>query len=268
MLRFRSTGRSHAGRVRGNNEDAGFAGPYLQLVCDGVGGAAAGEVAAATTAYVVAAMAALRRDEAPLRVLESALVSAHDQLRLGTAADATRRGMSTTLTALFTDGRSCALAHVGDSRAYLLRDGGLVPLTRDHTLVQHLLDEGLVSPEEAWRHPRRNVVLRVVDGDTVPDTDLRLVELRPGDRLLVCSDGLTDLVEERRIALLLDVEDAGAAADALVEAALAAGGRDNVTCVVSDVVDGPRIVPDGKHLGAFADPFLVVDPAAVHAVGA
>jgi len=268
MLRFRSAGRSHVGLVRDTNEDAGFAGPYLQLVCDGVGGAAAGEVAAATTAYVVGALAALRTGEPPSRVLESAVVAANEQLRLGTAADESRRGMSTTLTALLTDGHSCAIAHVGDSRAYLLRDGELVALTRDHTLVQQLLDDGLLEPQDAMGHPRRNVVLRVLDAEGAPDADITLVDLRPGDRLLTCSDGLTDLVEESRIAQLLDTGEPQAAADALVEAALGAGGRDNVTCLVSDVVDGPRIVPDGSHLGAFADPFLVVDPTAVRAVGA
>ncbi len=268
MLRFGSSGRSHTGLVRPHNEDSGFAGPTLQLVADGVGGAAAGEVASATAAYVTSALAlaSARAGRVDLLgLLARAVRLTHEQLRAGTAQDPTRAGMGTTLTALLTDGDRVALAHVGDSRAYLLRDGVLTQLTADHTYVQSLVDAGVLSRADARRHPRKNVVLRALDGEHPVEPDLALVDVRLGDRLLVCSDGLTDLVGDPQIAACLELPEPGPAADALVDAALAAGGVDNVTCLVSDVVDGPRLVPDGRQLGAFRDPSLVVDPAAVHA---
>lgn len=264
MLRFSSTGRSHPGLVRSNNEDSGFAGPYLQLVADGVGGAAAGEIASATAAYVTCALAAGAPQSDLLELLGRAVRISHEQIRAGTALDPARTGMGTTLTALLTDGSQVALAHVGDSRAYLLRDGELVQLTRDQTLVQTLVEEGLITRDEARRHPYKNVVLQAVDGDHPATPDLALVDVRPGDRLLVCSDGLSDLVDDEQILACLDEQEASEAVDRLVEAALAAGGRDNVTCLVSDVVDGPALQPVGAVLGALGDPWLVVDPAAVH----
>lgn len=267
MLRFVSAGRSHPGLVRTDNEDSGFAGPTLQLVADGVGGAAAGEVASATTAYVTSALAlAAGRSSDPdlLDVLGRAVRLSHEQLHAGIAADPARAGMGTTLTALLTDGARVAIVHVGDSRAYLVRGGVLTQLTRDHTYVQTLVEAGVLSRAEVRRHPRRNVVLQAVNGERPATPDLGLVDVRVGDRLLVCSDGLSDLVVDDQVLACLQVADVQDAASALVDAALAAGGHDNVTCLVSDVVDGPRVVGDGRHFGAFCDPHLVVDPAAVH----
>lgn len=264
MLRFRSAGSSHRGLVREGNEDSGFAGPYLQLVADGVGGAAAGEVASATAAYVVTALHLADPTADVLELLARSVESAHEQLRAGAAVDNARSGMGTTLTALLTDGVRVALGHVGDSRAYRFGDGELSRLSRDHTFVQTLVDGGAITAEEARRHPHKNVVLEVVTGERPSRPDLVLVDLVVGDRVLLCSDGLTDLVEDDRIAnRLAAATDPEAAASALVDDALAAGGLDNVTCVVADVVEGPRLQPDGLRLGAFADPYLVVDPAAV-----
>jgi len=253
------------GRERTNNEDSGFAGPRLVLVADGVGGAAAGEVASATAAYVTSALTLAEPDADLLEVLGRAVWLTHEQLVVGTTLDEGRTGMGTTLTALLTDGRRVALAHVGDSRAYLARDGGLVQLTGDHTFVQTLVDQGLLTRDEARHHPRKNVVLQVVDASQAAAPDLTLLDVRLGDRLLVCSDGLTDLVDDELIRSCLASGDPALAADSLVEAALEAGGLDNVTCVVADLADGPPVVPDGARLGAFGDPHLVVDPSAVHA---
>jgi PPM family protein phosphatase len=263
VLRFAYAGRSHPGLVREENEDSGFAGPTLQLVADGVGGAAAGEVASATTAFVTSAMAmeaASRPGTDLVEALTHAVLGAHRRLVEGTAADPGRAGMGTTWTALMTDGALVALGHVGDSRAYLLRDGRLVQLTRDHTLVQGLVDDGLITREEARAHPRRNVVLQAVEATYPPEADVTLLDVRLGDRLLVCSDGLTDLVDDDRIRACLLEPDRDAAVDALVDAALEAGGKDNVTCLVSDLVDGPRLVPDGLLLGALRDPALPLPP--------
>ena len=268
MLRFDYGGRSHTGLVRTNNEDSGYAGPYLQLVADGVGGAAAGEVASATAAYVTSALAnrVAATPGADLSGLfEEAVRLTHEQLRAGTAAEPARFGMGTTLTVLLTDGERVVLGHVGDSRAYRLRDGELAELSHDDTYVQTLVDAGVISREDACRHPKKNVVLQAVDGEHLATPDVRAVDVHLGDRLLVCSDGLTDLVDDGQVALCLTLDDPDEAATALVDAALAAGGVDNVTCVVADVVDGPRLVPDGLKLGAASDPWLVVDPAAVHA---
>lgn len=265
MVRFTSAGVSDTGRVRGNNEDSGFAGPSLALVADGVGGASAGEVASATAAYVTTALALGDPQADVLDLLARAVRVTHDQLCRGTALDPARAGMGTTLTALLTDGTRLALAHVGDSRGYLLRDGELHQLTRDQTLVQLLVDEGLITGEEARRHPRRNVVLQALDASRPATPELTLLDLRVGDRFLLCSDGLSDLVDDDAIrAGLLGGGPDGAAAQ-LVAEALERGGTDNVTCVVCDVVDAPALVREGTRLGAFTDPRLVVDPAAVHA---
>lgn len=263
MLRFGYDAESHVGLVRDGNEDAGFAGPYLQLVADGVGGAAAGEVASATTAYVVCALAAMEHHGDLVEMLGAATRTAHEQLRLGVELDPARAGMATTLTAVVTDGHRCALVHIGDSRAYLLRDGELHRLTADHTFVQSLVEQGRLAPEEVRRHPYRSVVLRSVDAETPPEPDAVYLDLRVGDRLLLCSDGLTDLVADEAIRATLAEMGRDDAVGALMGAALEAGGRDNVTCLVSDVEDGPTLVRTGMVLGAMADPYLVVDPAAV-----
>lgn len=268
MLRFSGRGVTDTGLVREHNEDAAFVGPSVALVADGVGGAAAGEVASATAAYVVAATALSRVGGHPETVLRMAAEAARANLVAGVRQDATREGMATTLSAVVCDGRRVVLGHVGDSRAYLLRGGRLRQVSRDHTWVQQLVDEGRITPEAASRHPWRNVVVRSLDGSDVMPVELDLVDLdaRDGDRLLLCSDGLTDLVPDSRIEELLEQQPPEGAAEALVRAALAAGGRDNVTCLVLDVVDGAPVVGDGQLLGAVFDPANIVDPAAVHLV--
>jgi PPM family protein phosphatase len=264
MLRFSGAGVSDVGRVRPHNEDSGFVGPYVALVADGVGGAAAGEVASATTAYAVSATALGHFLDLPELVLAEAEKAARAAVRHGVQRDLTRLGMATTLTALICDGSRVVLGHVGDSRAYRLRDGVLTQISTDHTYVQHLVDSGQLDREAAGRHPWRNVVLRSIDGDPEgPGLDLTPVPARPGDRLMLCSDGLTDLVPDGRIAEVLGLSDPLSAAAVLTQSALAAGGKDNITCIVLDVVDGPLVVGDGQLLGALRDVANIVDPAAV-----
>lgn len=267
MLRFSGAGVSDVGRVRPHNEDSAFVGPYVALVADGVGGAAAGEVASATTAYVVSATALCRFGQDPASIIREAVSAARASLQHGVGLDMERTGMATTLSVVVCDGRRVVLGHVGDSRAYLLRDGALRQVSRDHTWVQQLIDAGQLARDEAVRHPWRNVVLRSLDGDPaseVPEADVVDLEVREGDRLLLCSDGLTDLVEEARIAEVLGLVDPQSAAAVLTQSALGAGGRDNVTCVVLDVVDGPPVSGDGVLLGAMRDLANIVDPAWVH----
>ena len=160
MLRFSGAGVSDVGRRRDHNEDAAYVAPYVAVVADGVGGAAAGEVASATAAHVLAATALARFGRDPVEVAREALEVALTSLRAGAAADERREGMATTLTGVVSDGTRVALVHVGDSRAYLWRDGTLVRLTRDHSYVQQLLDEGAVDPTTVATHPWRHVVVR------------------------------------------------------------------------------------------------------------
>src|SRR4051794_15328514 len=265
MLRISGTGESHVGLVRPNNQDSAFVGPTCMLVADGVGGGAAGEVASATTAYAVAASALLHAGEDPASVLREAVRVAQAQVRAGVLADDRRAGMATTLTAVFTDGNEFVLAHLGDSRGYVFRDGGLTRVTRDHTYVQELIDEGRLDQSAAAAHPWRNVVLRTVNGSEDGEPDISALFLHPGDRILLASDGLTDLVGEAEIARLLTGRSDDDAVSGLVAAALGRGGRDNITCVLATVVDGPSISADGMLLGSVRDPANVLDIAAVRA---
>jgi protein phosphatase len=263
VLRISGVGVSHVGLVRSGNEDAGFVGPTCMLVADGVGGAAAGEVAAATTAYIVSAVALIDSSADPGATLRAGVRMAQEQLATGVRQDPARAGMATTLTALATDGERFALAHLGDSRGYLLREGALRRVTTDHTYVQRLIDEGSLPASAAADHPWRNVVLRSVNGTLEEVGEIHAVDLRPDDRVLLASDGLTDLVEDERIEEILLRHDDDAAAHALVDEALALGGRDNVTCVLGTIIEGPEVVSDGLLVGALRDPWNIVDPAAV-----
>lgn len=263
MLQFRYDALSDTGRVRENNEDAGFAGPYLLCVADGVGGAAAGEVASATTAYVVSARALAHPGHDPLQVLARAVADAHEHITDGVVMSPHRKGMATTLTAVLTDGRRFGLAHVGDSRAYLLRDGVLSQVSHDQTLVQELVDAGRLTAAQAAASPYRHIVLQAVDATTEPRPDLLWLDLRPGDRLLLCTDGLTDVLPDSALAVLGSLPTRADAVRNLVEAALDGGSQDNVTVVVADVVDDEPVVGMGEVLGAGRDLANVVDPAGI-----
>jgi serine/threonine protein phosphatase PrpC len=263
MLRFRHFARSHQGNVRQNNEDAGFAGLSLLLVADGVGGAAAGEIASATTVHVVTSVA-MRPEviDDPAATLGAAINAAYARLRDGVRASSSRAGMATTLTAVLTDGAGFALAHIGDSRGYLLRDQELRQVTRDDTLVQALVDDGDISAEDVATHPLRSHVVKSITPETPPEAHIAGLDVQEGDRLLLCSDGLSDVVDRDAIASILAEGTPESAASALVDAALAAGGPDNVTCVVADVESGELVATPGQRVGALRDPANLVDPDA------
>lgn len=237
-LTLRYAARSDVGHLREDNEDSGYASPHLLVVADGMGGAAAGEVA---SSVAVAAMATLDEDEPGGDVLETiggTVTRIEDQLAGLVEAEPGLRGMGTTLTAVLRDDTRLALVHVGDSRGYLLRAGKLERITRDHTLVQSLIDSGRISEHDASTHPQRNVLTRVLDGGHPTEADLSIREVKAGDRILLCSDGLTGVVSSETIgATLLASDDPQDAVDELVELALRAGGPDNITCVVADVID-------------------------------
>ncbi|HEY8455473.1 MAG TPA: protein phosphatase 2C domain-containing protein [Actinopolymorphaceae bacterium] len=273
-MRFTFSVESHVGYVRTNNEDSAFAGPHLLLVADGVGGAAAGEIASASVAYVMSAIsmspkAPLQADPSDvLGVLRESIEFAHNHLKEGVAENPVRSGMATTLTAVLTDGQRFGLAHLGDSRAYLMRGGQLSRLTTDHTFAQTLVDDGHITEEEAAVHPFRSAVVRNVNGEDPHEPDLALIDLQVGDRLLLCSDGLTDLVPDDMLAGYLSDPSPDLAVRNLVQSALQAGGQDNVTCVVADV-DPRELMPWSRRCyycrmaGAVTDLGNLIDPAAV-----
>ncbi len=235
-LVLRYAARSDRGLVRSNNEDSVYAGARLLALADGMGGHAAGEVA---SQLMIAALAHLDDDE-PGDDLLGKLAAA---TRHGNAAIAEQveeepelDGMGTTLTAILFAGSKLGLAHIGDSRAYLLRDAVLTQITRDDTFVQSLVDEGRITAEQAHTHPQRSLIMRALTGNEIEPT-LTVRESRAGDRYLLCSDGLSDVVSDETIADVLSNGTPAESADRLIELALRSGGPDNVTVVVADVID-------------------------------
>jgi PPM family protein phosphatase len=248
---------SDVGRVRKDNQDSGYVGPHLMAVCDGVGGAARGDIASST---VIQQLRSLDQPvevdgEAMLQKVSDGLRRAHTRIAELVDRDPSLNGTSTTATVALFDGNKVALGHVGDSRAYLFRNGEISQLTRDHTFVQTLIDEGRISEAEARVHPHRNLILRAIDGTHDLEPDLFLLELTAGDRLLLCSDGASGVLDAGRLADILSSGGPDYAAVELVRASLEAGSSDNVTCVVADVVDSePEGEPDAPVLvGAAAE---------------
>ena len=229
---------SDLGLVRENNEDTAYAGTRLLAVADGVGGAPAGELASDIVIRTLSALETRADGDDPLTALSAALDSANQQVRQAAEADRGHEGLGTTLTAMLLSGDQLALLHVGDSRGYLLRGGQLEQLTKDETYVQALVDQGVLTPEQARVHPHRSLVTQAVQGkDLTPASATLTVE--PGDRLLLCSDGLSDVVPGDALAQALHAYGTPQeCAGQLVKLALQAGARDNVTAVVADVVAG------------------------------
>jgi PPM family protein phosphatase len=242
---------SHVG-LRLNNEDAAYAGPRLLALADGMGGHAAGEIA---SAIAIEEMVALdRADPSPevLDDLRAAVGRANEAIAHRSRTDPETAGMGTTLTALLFDGDRVAVAHVGDSRAYVMREGSIERITRDDTLVQSLVDRGRLTEQEAWNHPQRNIVDKVLTGREV-EAHLDTRETQPGDRYLICSDGLSDYVPEDEIADVLRLEDPLRIPQELIRVALRRQSQDNITCIVADVVDGASGYNIAIGTGAAAD---------------
>ncbi len=250
---LRSHAHSEVGLVRKNNQDSGYCSPTMVAVADGMGGAAAGDLASAV------AVRALRRADGQyqggemLEVLAGAIARANDDVADLVNWDGELQGMGTTVCGAMFSGTQLGLVHLGDSRGYLLRDGQLRRLTADHSWVQSLVDEGQLTTEEAFEHPHRSLLMKVLNGQPSHEPDLCLVDARLGDRLLFCTDGLSGLVNDQRILELLREPDPQTALDKLVAAARDAGGNDNITVIVSDIVDGGDAAPAGtepKLIGA------------------
>ena len=256
-LRLHYAAVSDVGRVRKDNQDSGYAGPWLIAVCDGVGGAARGDIASAT------AISQLRKLDVPptddpehdlLGRVAGALHRAHDRIGELVDEDPALNGTSTTATLALFDGARVGIGHVGDSRGYLFRDGEISRITSDHTFVQTLIDEGRITEEDARVHPNRNLILKALDGVHEAEPDLFVLELAPGDRLLLCSDGASGALADGRLADILNGGSPEYAAVELVRASLEAGSSDNVTCLVADVVaDDGSALPEPMVVGAAAE---------------
>ncbi|GAA1997967.1 PP2C family protein-serine/threonine phosphatase [Microbacterium ulmi] len=257
---------SHTGKVRSNNQDSGYAGSNLFVVADGMGGHAGGDVASSL------AISRLERLDHPY----TSTSEAERALRIGISDAATElidtvharpelAGMGTTVSALVMVDDYAVIAHIGDSRIYLFRDGALTQITTDHTFVQRLVDSGRITPEEARYHPRRSVLMRVLgDMDADPEVDTFIMPTQPGDRWLLCSDGLSGVVDDAHTAKALGLGLApGRTADHLLKQALDAGAPDNVTIVIVDVGgQHPLFSGTPTMVGSVSNPVGVEVPAA------
>jgi len=253
-FRLRYAAISDVGRVRKDNQDSGYVGPWMLAVCDGVGGAARGDLASATAIGQLRKLDTQPSDDMVSQVA-GALHRANDRIAELVDDDPTLSGTSTTATMALFDGEKLTFGHVGDSRAYLFRDGQIRQVTKDHTFVQSLIDEGRITEEESRTHPHRNLILKAIDGVHDIDADLFDLEIQQGDRLLFCSDGASGVLDDGRLADVLSMGTPDYAAVELVRASLEAGTTDNVTCVVADIVDEAELPGDQQPMlvGAAAD---------------
>ncbi len=249
---------SHVGKIRSNNQDSGYLGTHLFLVADGMGGHAGGDVASAIAAKRVAEA---DREYATVEdaqvALQSALIAANSLLAETVFEHSELTGMGTTVSGILRVGDRFAFAHIGDSRVYRFRGGELTQMSADHTFVQRLVDSGRITAEEAAVHPRRSVLMRVLgDVDAAPEIDIDAFDAQPGDRWLLCSDGLSSYVTEEKIAAILGtIRSAQGAADRLVKESLDHGAPDNVTVVLADVDDSENPVGAGPlFVGSAAAP--------------
>lgn len=253
-----SAAASHVGKIRASNQDSGSVGNHLFVVADGMGGHAGGDVA---SALAIRHLVSLDRPydsvEEAREDLYRGILDAGKELTRAVADHPELTGMGTTISGMVRVANKVVVAHIGDSRIYLLRDGVLEQITADHTFVQRLVDSGRITPEEAAVHPRRSVLMRVLgDVDADPEIDTHVLDTQPGDRWLLCSDGLSGYVQEREIAeILLTTHDPEEACEKLIQASLAEGAPDNVTAVIVHITDSDTSPPREPHVvGSAAGP--------------
>ncbi|MGR6913335.1 Stp1/IreP family PP2C-type Ser/Thr phosphatase [[Actinomadura] parvosata] len=253
-IALRYAARSDVGLLREGNEDSAYASGRLLAVADGMGGHAHGEVASSVAIAAMASLEEAQQGGDLLNAIEAAVRDANRKLHEMVGRDPSLKGMGTTLTAMLWNGTQVALVHVGDSRAYLLRRGELYQITHDHTLVQQLVDDGRITPEEAATHPQRSILLRALDGSGEVDPDLTLREAQVGDRYLLCSDGLSGVVSAETLhATLTNIDDPEEVVRQLIDLANRGGGPDNITCVLADVLeitDGQQVPAEAAVVGA------------------
>ena len=250
-LTLRYAAHSDRGLIRDGNQDSVYAGPRLLAVADGMGGMAAGDVA---SNIVIAAMAPLDEDvpgDALVDALRHAVGTANQQLRDTVDANPQLEGMGTTLTAVLFSGSKIGMVHIGDSRAYMVRNGEFAQITKDDTYVQMLVDEGRISPEEASSHPQRSLLTRALDGRDI-DPEYSVRQVLKGDRYLICSDGLSGVVSSETIGeCMRGIADPQECSERLVQLALRGGGPDNITVVIADATDAD-IVEQAPIVGGAA----------------
>ena len=265
-----STVVSDVGTVRSNNQDSAFAGEHLIAICDGMGGHAGGDTA---STIAIRSLAHIEQDNVQgdvqiiAHMMETSVMAAHDAIVGKAKRERRLAGMGTTVTSVALVAGYWVLAHIGDSRAYLLHDGRLIRMTSDHSYVQHLINTGRITPSEAKNHPQRNVVMRVLgDFDIDPRPDISIRRAHPADRWLLCSDGLCGVLEDSSIEeTMTTLSDQGECAQRLVQMALRAGSTDNVTAVDADAFELPHQTPlvggaASRNLEPIAD--IVNEPVA------
>lgn len=247
-LALRYLAHSEIGLVRKNNQDSAYVSPTMLVVADGMGGAAAGDLASAVAIKELRAVDGDHTGEDMLTALDDAIANAAAQIAALVKSDGSLEGMGSTVCGVMFDGNTLGLANIGDSRAYRYRDGALTRLSRDHSWVQTLVEDGRITEAEALEHPHRSLILRVVNGQPQHLPDLELVDAAAGDRLLICSDGLCGMVTDATIQAELDGE-LDEVMERLIALAHATGGQDNITIVLADIVEGE---PEGatQVLGA------------------
>ncbi len=262
-IRTVSYAASDVGKVRSSNQDSGYAGVNLFFVADGMGGHAGGDIASAITAqHVATADEPVENSQQAEQKLIDYIWQANEKLGVSVDQHSELAGMGTTFSGIFVNGTSVSIGHIGDSRIYLARDGVVKQITSDHTFVQRLVDTGRITEEEALVHPRRSVLMRVLgDVEQFPEVDLETFETKPGDRWLVCSDGLSGVVPERLMhRILLSKSTVQEATELLVGEALEFGAPDNVTVVLVDVLDAKdeiEVSPARTFVGSAASEVVI-----------
>jgi protein phosphatase len=243
--KFQTAAKSDRGKIRSSNQDSGYAGVNLFVVADGMGGHAGGDIASALATQLVAQVDDVYDDpDLAIGTLLESMQSANEKLTNTVREYGYLAGMGTTMDALVFTGTTAAIAHIGDSRVYLLRDGIMSQITKDHTFVQTLVDSGRITEDEALYHPRRNVLMRVLgDASDDPQFDVYPLNVLPGDRFLLCSDGLCGVVPNALIEENMKVTDLSEAADLLIEEAREYGAPDNVTVILVEVFEADEDIP-------------------------
>lgn len=236
-LHLRTAVVTDPGLIRSNNEDSAYASPSLIVVADGMGGLPAGELASEIVTRTLRELDESEPEGEAVKALRTAINAANLEVKEVADADPDRYGMGTTVTAMMLRDDMLAVVHVGDSRGYLFRDGGLAQVTVDDTYVQMLVEAGELDESEARYHPQRSLVTQAVQGGPI-DAHTSVLDPRPGDRLLICSDGLSDVITDETIeSVLAELADPAACADQLVKLTLAAGAPDNVTVIIADITE-------------------------------
>jgi PPM family protein phosphatase len=254
---------SDVGKVRSSNQDSGYAGINLFFVADGMGGHAGGDIASAITAqHVATADEPVENSQQAEQKLIDYIWQANEKLGASVDQHSELAGMGTTFSGMFVNGTSVSIGHIGDSRIYLARDGVVKQITSDHTFVQRLVDTGRISEEEALVHPRRSVLMRVLgDVEQFPEVDIETFETKPGDRWMVCSDGLSGVVPESLMhRIMLSNSTVQEATDLLVGEALEFGAPDNVTVILVDVLDAQddaEVSPSRNFVGSAASEVVI-----------